>query len=75
MPQFVTSFTDNCRVGNCNIFVKQKILIINETKWDKILLNQKFMTEKTFVEYRKILLKLKMKVSQLLAIFQCMNES
>ncbi len=59
----------------CNIFVKRTILIINEMKWDKILLNRKFMTKKTFVEYRKIFLKLNMKVGQLSAIFQCMNES
>ncbi len=33
------------------------------------------MTEKTFMEYHKLSLKLWTKVGQLLAIFQCMNES
>ncbi len=29
------------QLGNCNICVKQKISVINETKWDKILLKPK----------------------------------
>jgi len=44
-------------LGNSDICVKQKIYVINETKWDEILLKPKFFNEKNFVEYRELSLK------------------
>ncbi len=45
-------------LGNCDIFMKQKILVINETKWDEILLKWMLVTQETFTENHKRLLKL-----------------
>ncbi len=41
----------------CDICAKQKILVINETKRDKIYQNQKFRTKKNFVKYCELSLK------------------
>ncbi len=62
-------------IGNCDIFVKQKISVISEIKQDEILLNWKFRTSKTFVQYHELSLKLWTKVAKLSVIFKCMNKS
>jgi hypothetical protein len=36
------------KVGNCDIIVKQKILVINETKRDKILLKLRVYDQENF---------------------------
>jgi hypothetical protein len=59
-------------LGNWDICVKWKILVINEMKFCR---SWKFRTEKNFIEYHKHLLKLWMKFAQLLAIFHGMTES
>ncbi len=58
MLQTVASLIDDAKVSICNIHVKQKILVINETKWDEILFKLKvFDQEKlclilwTFVKF------------------------
>jgi len=61
-------------LGNCDIFVKQKISVIYEMKRDEILFKLK---PRTFVEYRELSLKLWKKVVQLSVsvIFKCTNKS
>ncbi len=64
------------QLGNCDIFMKRKILVINETKQDEILLKLKvYDRENLRRKYCKLSLKLEMKVDQLSVIFQCMYES
>ena len=57
--------SQQCVIGNCDDCVKQKISVINETKWDEILSKPNFRTKKTFMEYSELLLKLWTKVAQL----------
>jgi hypothetical protein len=45
-------------IGNCDIFVKQKISVINETKWDEILLKPKVYDWENLQECGKLSLKL-----------------
>ncbi len=66
------SFCFALQLGNCDVCMEQKISVINEMKYRS---KQKFRTEKTFVEYCELLLKLWANVAQLSAIFLCMIES
>ncbi len=43
-------------VGNCDICVKQKILVTNTMIQMKFILNWKFRAEKNFIEHRDLLL-------------------
>ncbi len=45
--------------------MKQNILVINQTKQDEIFLNQRFRTDKNFIEYCELLLKFWTKFAQL----------
>ena len=49
--------------------MKLKISVIDETKLEEILLNQKFGTKKNFFQYCELWLKFWMKFAQLSSIF------
>ncbi len=65
----------NLPVSICDIPVKQKILVIKETKREEISLKPKFWTKKKFIQYRELLLNSATKFAQLLSTFNGINES
>jgi len=69
-------FVSKAWVGNFNILVKQKILFVNEKKWNKILLKLKAKDWEIFLlNTLNFSYKFLTKFAQLLSIFHGMNES
>ncbi len=73
--QSIEIVVETLRVGICDIRVKQKISVINETKWDKILLKPNVWDQEKLRWILWTYVKVLDEVCQNLSIFHGINKS